>query len=1069
MSFPSKLSSERKTIGVFASQVGRAWGTEFLAGVNAAAEEHNVNLVYFIGGKLTPILSDDQNKLSFGLYDLAKPGQLDGLLLTADVAYGASPEDLKTFSDYYGSIPIVTQSVKLDGASMFIPNNEEGMRAAVRHLIQDHGYKRIAFLRGIKGQIDAEQRSQAYQDELKAHNLRYDEDLVVNGDFTAESGRAAIRTLLDERGLRVQAIVAANDSMAFGALEALQQRGIRVPDDVAVTGFDDLREAQAIGVPLTTVRQSFYTAGKRALETLLRRIRGDTVPHVTLTPTQLLTRWSCGCLPENVRQAAVAPRDVAKTGRLENKREAALRALLNSAGVTEQDTALLPFRDAFGRAWDGFLLALNSRSSSEEFLKTINAMIELMQKHGLVPTVWHNVISMMRRYALGGITSHTHMLLAENLFQQARLLAGELSQRSQAYRRLVLEQQEHLLHGFSFSMAPAMSMDEIGAAISTHFPAMGIERWYVMFYSDVTAPQSISAPPPESYNLLLQYEGSRFEIPQKPTTIGTGQLIPRGKTPADHRYSAVVMPLSLARNRFGFMWVEMGPQDWEIYVRIRNLVSSALLRVMLVQQKEQAQREVERLLAEARDRTIELAIAKEFAERTAAENAKLYSSEQTRRQVAEALTKSARQLSLLGTVTDVPQQIIKQLSLLIPHDRSALFREDINGIPRLAAHDGFPADAPLDTLSYTLRGTNVYHFIAKQAEPLIIGDIKNMQNWKQPEWAPDDRAWLGIPLYAKNKVIGMLTISRGAPASFNQDDVLLANTFAVQASIALENARLYDDLNRFNQMMERMVEQRVDELNSAYQTLAKLDKNKSDFIQVAAHELRTPLTVIKGYLGMIKATTVVQENPTLRQVTDGIIQGTDRLHQIVNSMLDVARLENQVLTPHLEAATLGPVLRLVCKGYTEDLEERQIKLELDPGINTMPPLLADSELLKKALDHILANAIKFTPDDGSIFIDARLVQVNGHGEFCEIRIRDTGIGIDPANHKIVFEKLYQLGKVELHSSGRTKFKGGGPGLGLAIAAGIVKSHRGKIWVESPGYDEEKMPGSTFILQIPLAK
>ncbi|HET9396687.1 MAG TPA: substrate-binding domain-containing protein, partial [Nitrospiraceae bacterium] len=349
----------------------------------------------------------------------------------------------------------MTQSVKIDGASMFIPNNEEGMRAAVRHLIQDHGYKRIAFLRGIPGQIDAEQRFEGYQNELRAQNLRYDEDLVVDGDFTAESGRAAIRTLLDERRLRVQAIVAANDSMAFGALEALQQRGVRVPDDVAVTGFDDLREAQAIGVPLTTVRQSFYTAGKRALETLLKRIRGDSVPQVTLTPTQLLTRWSCGCLPENVRQAAVAPRDVAKTGRLENKREAALRALLNSAGVTEQDTALLPFRDAFGRAWDGFLLAMNGRSSHEEFLKTINAMIELMQKHELAPAVWHNVISMMRRYALGGITSHTNMLQAENLFQQARLLAGELSQRSQAYRRLILEQQEHLLHGFSFSMAPA--------------------------------------------------------------------------------------------------------------------------------------------------------------------------------------------------------------------------------------------------------------------------------------------------------------------------------------------------------------------------------------------------------------------------------------------------------------------------------------------------------------------------------------------------------------------------------------------------------------------------------------
>ena len=121
------------------------------------------------------------------------------------------------------------------------------------------------------------------------------------------------------------------------------------------------------------------------------------------------------------------------------------------------------FKDAFGRAWDGFLLTLNGKSSGDDFLKTINAMTELMQKHELSPSVWHNVISMMRRYALGGITDHTVMLQAENLFQQARLLAGELSQRSQAYRRLVLEQQENMLQGFSFSMAPAMTLDEIGA------------------------------------------------------------------------------------------------------------------------------------------------------------------------------------------------------------------------------------------------------------------------------------------------------------------------------------------------------------------------------------------------------------------------------------------------------------------------------------------------------------------------------------------------------------------------------------------------------------------------------
>ncbi|HEX6270634.1 MAG TPA: substrate-binding domain-containing protein [Anaerolineales bacterium] len=1066
---PVKSYSERKTIGVFASQVGREWGAEFIAGISAAAEENNVNLVHFIGGKLAPLWEADQAKPSYGLYDLATPDQFDGLLLTADIAYGASAVDLRTFSDLYHSVPIVTQSVELEGASMFIPDNMEGMRAAVRHLIETHGYKRIAFVRGIAGQIDAEQRLQAYQDELEAHGIRYEERLVVDGDYTLESGRIAVHTLLDERGLRFQALVAANDRMAFGALEALQQRGVRVPDDVAVTGFDDLREAQATGVPLTTVRQSFYTAGKHALETLLKRIHGENIPPVTLTPTQLLVRWSCGCLPENIRQAAVAPRDVAKTGRLENKREAALRALLNSAGITEQDPALPQFKEAFGRAWDAFLLTLHEKSSSDDFLKTINALIELMQKQGLPTYVWHNMISMMRRYALGGITSHTTMLRAENLFQQARLLAGELSQRLQAYRRLVLEQQERVLHGFSFSMAPAMSLDEIGKAISEHFPAMGIERWYVMFYSDVTAPQSISAPPPESYRLLLQYEGAQFEIPRKQPFIGTGQLVPRGKTPEDYRYTAVVMPLSLARNRFGFMWVEMGPRDWEIYVRIRNLVSSALLRTMLVQQREQAQQEVERLLSEARDRAVELAIAKEFAERTAAENAKLYSSEQARRQAAEVLAKSSRQLSSLGTVAEVPQQILTQLSQVVPNDRSALFLEDVNGVPHLLAHSGLPQDAPLTNLRYSIKGTNIYHIIAQQTDPIVITDVENMDGWVQPEWLPEDRSWLGIPLYSKNKLTGMITLSRSAAEAFNQDDILLATTFAIQAGIALENARLYDEVTRFNQMMERMVEQRVDELNKAYGTLEKLDKNKSDFIRVAAHELRTPLTVIKGYMGMIKSDVAALGRPQLVQAIDGVLQGTNRLHQIVNSMLDVARLENQILTPHLEKVMLGPILRLIQKEYAEDLAARGISLSLDPEINACPPLMADPGLLQKALDNLIVNALKFTPDGGSIFVSAHPVEENGQAAYCEIRIQDTGIGIDPANHRIIFEKLYQLGKVELHSSGRTTFKGGGPGLGLAIAAGIVKAHKGKVWVESPGYDEEKLPGSTFFIQIPLAK
>jgi signal transduction histidine kinase len=129
----------------------------------------------------------------------------------------------------------------------------------------------------------------------------------------------------------------------------------------------------------------------------------------------------------------------------------------------------------------------------------------------------------------------------------------------------------------------------------------------------------------------------------------------------------------------------------------------------------------------------------------------------------------------------------------------------------------------------------------------------------------------------------------------------------------------------------------------------------------------------------------------------------------------------------------------------------------------------DPELMQKALDSIIVNAIKFTPDGGAIKVSIAQTSSDHDEVYAEIRIQDSGIGIDPSNLDIIFEKLYQLGKVELHSSGRTTFKGGGPGLGLAIAAGIIKAHGGVVWAESPGHDEDNCPGSTFFVRLPMGK
>jgi hypothetical protein len=210
-----------------------------------------------------------------------------------------------------------------------------------------------------------------------------DETLIVDGDFSQESGRAAVRTLLDERGVRFQAVVCSNDRMAFGVLEVLEQRGIKVPDSVAVTGFDDINEAQSMGVPLTTVRQPFYEAGTQAFEALLKKMGGAAVEPVNLLSANLVIRWSCGCMPESIKQAVVLSKEVAHTGRLENKRDAAVRALFGAAGIAEDDAFAPQYHDVFGRSWDIFLSSLNETEKNDSFLKMVQAFIEVMQKHGM--------------------------------------------------------------------------------------------------------------------------------------------------------------------------------------------------------------------------------------------------------------------------------------------------------------------------------------------------------------------------------------------------------------------------------------------------------------------------------------------------------------------------------------------------------------------------------------------------------------------------------------------------------------------------------------------------------------
>lgn len=323
----------------------------------------------------------------------------------------------------------------------------------------------------------------------------------------------------------------------------------------------------------------------------------------------------------------------------------------------------------------------------------------------------------------------------------------------------------------------------------------------------------------------------------------------------------------------------------------------------------------------------------------------------------------------------------------------------------------------------------------------------------------------------KGDLIGEMALIQNAPRSatvraitdltvleMNKDDFEKMLTHSPRMAIDIIRTTL-DRLRENDQLT-------ISDLQKTNQVLRQLDRNKLEFIQVAAHELRTPLTVLKGYINLLRATPELKDKSSLTEMMDGMAKGADRMHEVVNMMLDVSRIDSETMKVLPAQIPLKMTLTELVYSLSKETAERKIEVSIEQD-EKIVSIHADPSLLQKALYQLLVNAIKYTPDGGKVKINVQRATLEGDIPAVDIRFEDSGIGIDSEHHELIFEKFYQVGEVALHSSGKTAFKSGGPGLGLAIVRGIAKAHGGYVWVESKGHDEVNFSGSVFHFVAPV--
>jgi signal transduction histidine kinase len=356
---------------------------------------------------------------------------------------------------------------------------------------------------------------------------------------------------------------------------------------------------------------------------------------------------------------------------------------------------------------------------------------------------------------------------------------------------------------------------------------------------------------------------------------------------------------------------------------------------------------------------------------------------------------------------------------------------------------------------------DVFQFISMLATN--IADIPErqlsaIQGWALMNIGHDARGaydWLVVLRILKDEILNQLE------QQFTPQEVLKAwkNVDSMLTQAIIEASQLATDFHRAD-LVEHMLQLRNEQ--------EAFESSKTKFISIAAHELKTPLTILEGYANILRVETA--ENPQLQIYVQGLGNGFRRMHEIISDMLDVSLLELKNLDLKFQEVHIEKLVQMVAEHARKYYAERSVELIVEPFyMNSVT--YGDPEKLKKVFDKILMNGLKYTPDGNQVLVTATAIRQDESDDekagFIDIQVIDSGIGIDPDDLESIFTHFGSLADASLHSSSKTKFKGGGPGLGLPIARGIVEAHGGRVWAESEGFNEALCRGSTFHVELPL--
>jgi phosphoserine phosphatase RsbU/P len=550
---PPRAVATRKTVGFLTDSFTDYYQLALLDGAMGAARDRKAGFVAFAG------------RVPASETSIGAPigtASVDGLVVTAPtMSYRMGNEAFVRYVRAFGAMPVCFIAGEGPGVHSALADNRGGMQAAVRHLVTAHERKRIAFLRGFVGNPEAEERFLAYREVLEERGIAYDEALVVVGNFERYTARDAVRAMLG-RGVVPDGVAASNDLMAFGAMDALRERGLSIPKDVAVVGFDDSDEGRFASPTLSSVRQPLDAEGRSAAKLVFEILDGGTPSPTTTVPLELMVRGSCGCEGQSSglgrTRTSIVPRSL----------HASLmdRRALIAAEMTRAAHAAL---GRVSQSWAERLLNAfvdDVRGvRPKAFLMTLDDELAASRASGGQLALFQQVITVLREEA-----RHAADTLegAEDRLHEAREHIAREMQHEQAALRMALAGRVRSMRNAGADLAAVRDHDTLATTLVDHLTRLGFRRAYV----------ALQDAEPGMSRLIVGWDRALpFEAVKAAPRFRTAELIPANLRAADDTTPWVVLPLSRGEERLGHLVLDATSGDGLVWESLCEQIAIAVL------------------------------------------------------------------------------------------------------------------------------------------------------------------------------------------------------------------------------------------------------------------------------------------------------------------------------------------------------------------------------------------------------------------------------------------------------------------------------------------------------------